>query len=422
MDRPDFLGLSSQTPQRVVSFPASQSLHASTASATTAISTGLARLDEALCPSSLDDFSGVAHQEAKGIPGGHVTEVFGPPGVGKTSLALNLPKPPLHPNPHPPPPPLPPPPPPQTFPPPNTTLLIIDSISALFQPYYPAPSDLKSRLSTPRTDRSQLSWLLNRRWNVTSDLASQLSKLAATHSMAVMALNQMHTRIKGLPRATLTPVLAGGGWETGVFARVGIYRDFVREGQYPDANAGRDGDSNEAGQAGRLRRVRFAEVMKRNGRAVLVRREEDTVVPFLIEMDGLHALDEPASSRRVETQKVVPEPELELPQTSEPDSGLRKETEQEHGQEPAKERTPEPELEREPLQNVQHQREQETEPEQENEPEQSLQGQQVQQEPTDSLDTTRKRKVDEIADSQDEDSDGEFGWNEDDDAGLLERH
>lgn len=32
----------------------------------------------------------------------------------------------------------------------------------------------------------------------------------------------------------------------------------------------------------------------------------------------------------------------------------------------------------------------------------------------------RKRKVDEIADSQDEDSDEEFGWVEGDDAGLSD--
>ena len=132
--------------------------------------------------------------------------------------------------------------------------------------------------------------------------------------------------------------------------------------------------------------------------------------------DGLHALDEPASSRRVETQKVVPEPELELSQALELDLDGRKEKEQERGQEPAKERTPEPELEGEAQQHAQQL-------EQETDPEQTLQGQQeAQQEPTESLDTTRKRKVDEIADSQDEDSDGEFGWNEDDDAGLLERH
>ncbi|KAI9037401.1 uncharacterized protein KD926_000364 [Aspergillus affinis] len=452
MNRSDFLGLSSQEPHRVVSFPASQSLHASTASAP-AISTGLSRLDEALCPSSPDDFPGLTGKETKGISEGHVTEVFGPPGVGKTALALSIasntlrtggkvvwidtgspipktrlrdfltsrtpssssPYPsPSNTNPipnlsqnllyihtrtlphllsllyHP----------PSSFPPPNITLLVIDSISAPFQPYYPAPSDLKARLSTTRTDKSQVSWLLNRKWSVTSDLAAQLSKLASTHHMAVLALNQIHTRIKGLPQATLTPVVAGGGWEAGVFARVGLYRDFVREGsQYQGRYSGGEEEEEEGGQGqttSRLRRVRFAEVMKRNGKAVMVRREEDTVVPFLIELDGLHAFDEPGSSHIVSTAQkpgeagnLIPDPDEGSTQTLKPD--------------------PEEELAVE------------QKPKQEQEQEQMLQNE-GQQEPTEPLDAkARKRKVDEIADSQDEDdSDGEFGWNEDDDVGLLE--
>ncbi|KAH8423701.1 uncharacterized protein LDX57_001458 [Aspergillus melleus] len=460
MNRADFLGLSSQEPHRVVSFPASQSLHASTASAT-AISTGLARLDEALCPSSPDDFPGLAGKDSKGISQGHVTEVFGPPGVGKTSLALSiasnalrtggkvvwidtgspLPKPRLkdflssrtssnpsssspYPSPcntdsipdlsqnllyihartlphllsllHRP---------PSSFPPPNTTLLVIDSISAPFQPYYPAPSDLKARLSTTRIDKSQQSWLVNRKWNVTSDLAAQLSRLATTNHMAVLALNQTHTRIRGLPQATLTPVVAGGGWETAVFARVGLYRDFVREGsQYQGRYSG--GEEEGERQRSRLRRVRFAEVMKRNGKAVMVRREEDTVVPFLIELDGLHALDEPGPSPSyLVTTAQNPDEAPKL--ISGPDVGPTQALESEAGEEP------------EVGQNPEHNPEQELE--QEPEQEQTLHdgGQEEPSEPLDA--TTRKRKVDEIADSQDEDSDGEFGWNEDDDVGLLER-
>lgn len=57
---------------RVFSISASQLLQASA----TAIRTGLSQLDEAVGPA-----------QCKGIPRGRVAEVFGPPGVGKTSLA-----------------------------------------------------------------------------------------------------------------------------------------------------------------------------------------------------------------------------------------------------------------------------------------------------------------------------------------------
>ena len=80
----------------MVPISASQSLYASTDAVSAppdAVSTGLPRLDEALCPGSAED--GVSsstgghssHSPPKGFCCGQVTEVYGPPGVGKTSLA-----------------------------------------------------------------------------------------------------------------------------------------------------------------------------------------------------------------------------------------------------------------------------------------------------------------------------------------------
>lgn len=107
MSTQDILGLSSQDPGwlftlrfssdiwlisivgRVISFPASQYLHASTASPVPgAISTGLPRLDQAISPVFSDESSQSSNDATlRGIPCGHVTEVFGPPGAGKTALA-----------------------------------------------------------------------------------------------------------------------------------------------------------------------------------------------------------------------------------------------------------------------------------------------------------------------------------------------
>lgn len=115
----------------------------------------------------------------------------------------------------------------------------------------------------------QIQWLMNRKWNVTSDLGNQLVKLAATHGLAILLVNQTHTRIRGQPRATLCPVLAGGTWENSVHVRIAIFRDFLPEDE---------GDSKG---------VHFAEVMKRAGKTLSLRLDEN-IVPFKIETVGLN--------------------------------------------------------------------------------------------------------------------------------------
>jgi hypothetical protein len=152
--------------------------------------------------------------------------------------------------------------PPPGFPPEDCNLLVIDSASGLFPSYFPNPTELRARLGQSKpVDKNQVQWLMNRSSNVTSDLANQLVKLATTNQMAVLALNQTRTRIKGQPRATLCPVLAGGSWESSINTRLVLYRDFADH-------------SSES--------VRFAEVMKKSGKILTLRLEEN-IIPFVID-------------------------------------------------------------------------------------------------------------------------------------------
>lgn len=176
--------------------------------------------------------------------------------------------------------------PPKNFPPPETTLLVIDSISSLFPAYFLSAAELKDRLTQGKIpDKPTLQWLLNRKWNVISDIATHLTRLAA-RNIAVLALNQTHTKIKGQPRATLHPVVAGGAWESNVQTRIVLYRDL------PD--------------------LRFAEVTKRGGRACPVRLGE-LIVPFRIGGDGLREVEEvksPAVTEQTPSRKRKAENEV----------------------------------------------------------------------------------------------------------------
>ncbi|KAJ5344761.1 DNA recombination and repair protein Rad51 C-terminal [Penicillium brevicompactum] len=185
----------------VVSISASQSLNAS--AGRDSIATGLPHLDAALA----------VDQQPGGILRGHVTEIFGPPGAGKTSLAANL----------------------AAFdcslnattdgvPPPGTNLIVIDSVSSFFTSYFPTAAELKEELAEGKlVDKAHLQWLLGRKPNIANDLGTHLARLAAKN-IAVLAINQSQTKIKEEREATLLPVLAGGAWEKTVQTRLAVYR------------------------------------------------------------------------------------------------------------------------------------------------------------------------------------------------------
>lgn len=190
--------------------------------------------------------------------------------------------------------------PPPHFPPQGTALLVVDTISGPFQSYFPNATEIKSRLglklgsnhplnsplpgqqqhartnqSAPTPERHQLQWLLNRKWNVASEMVTKITKLIANYhqqhgdqrQLAVILLNQTHTKIKGQPRPTLYPALAGGSWENHVHTRIVLYRDF---NLYPSHR-----ENSTA-------KIRFAEVMKRGGKVISARTDAN-IVSFVIE-------------------------------------------------------------------------------------------------------------------------------------------
>ncbi|KAL9107227.1 MAG: hypothetical protein Q9227_007851 [Pyrenula ochraceoflavens] len=235
---------------------------------------------------------------------GTVLEVYGPPGVGKTALAMQLTAaalksghhvvwldtgPPLvlerlqqflspdaslanfthirlnslahalallihaHPS----------------FPPPNTRLIILDSISPLVSTAFPLP--------IPGDPGHSQSLAANRRFPILKSLSTGLSRLASAHGLAVLVVNQCGTTIREIEglsrkRAVLRPAVQSTGWDEGVDARVCLFRDFVT-----DTNGRRAG--------------RFARIVRREKRAI--RAREGTKAEFEIWDGGIKEIIHP---------------------------------------------------------------------------------------------------------------------------------
>jgi hypothetical protein len=154
---------------------------------------------------------------------------------------------------------------PPSFPPQKSSLVVIDSLSTLIDNSYPRNVENKNKNEHTR-------WAAGRRFTVINELISMFSKFAALHDVAVLVTCQTITRIRGSSRALLVPAISGLEWENGVSTRLVLFRDWVRQGKSKDTA---DGD--------RLRKARFAGLVKVNGVTLADEGGVGSVVPFAIE-------------------------------------------------------------------------------------------------------------------------------------------
>ncbi|KAK5467137.1 hypothetical protein LTS15_000107 [Exophiala xenobiotica] len=293
------------------------------------ISTRLSALDSTLLPNELS-------LATPGIQRGCVTEIFGPPGVGKTTFGLQIAanalhtdheefhvlwvntgspliperlrqltagfiyKPPKHNAPssspltekdigsmiaekftyleahtlprvltlfmHP----------TRTLPSPKTGLIVVDDLSnLLLSSFSRNPKPLKA--AAPAAIKEKLEKrAAGRRFQIIESLGAAMSKMATLQNMAILVLSNATISLKGGQKATLKPALSSQAWDTAIYTRIMLFRDF------PD-------DDQEA-QLSKLetKALRYAEVQR------LARKEVYKLpVPFVILTDGLRQLDRP---------------------------------------------------------------------------------------------------------------------------------
>lgn len=156
----------------------------------------------------------------------------------------------------------------ETFPPSDTSLLVIDSVSTLFALAFPKANDDGSSNQTPIKKSDDAQWASGRRWAVMSDFISKLGKLAVTKNIAIMLISQTITKVRSETGAVLHPAISGNAWDAGIGTRVVLFRDWISR-----PNAGSNTERSESG-------ARFAGVIKAKG---INYEGAGRLVPFTIE-------------------------------------------------------------------------------------------------------------------------------------------
>ncbi|KAK1635138.1 P-loop containing nucleoside triphosphate hydrolase protein [Colletotrichum phormii] len=110
----------------------------------------------------------------------------------------------------------------------NSAVVVIDSLSALVNHAFPKAPD--GRKDPPRGKDLSLS---ARRLQALQYITSALQKLAATRDCAVVVLSQCATKMQLERSATLIPSINAGVWEQGMSTRVVLFRDWVWKEERP---------------------------------------------------------------------------------------------------------------------------------------------------------------------------------------------
>ncbi|KAF2145247.1 uncharacterized protein K452DRAFT_324951 [Aplosporella prunicola CBS 121167] len=324
MAHQDGANAASDTPSshRLPTVSASQALHKLKSGGSRAISTGLAQLDAQLVPRALGS-QPATNTIRGGLGRGQVTEIYGPPGVGKTVFGLQACKTVLNSGTHavwidagaplakprlkemlstpqihirngisssapaststpldkllgnfhhysthtlahllvlcihtP------------SFPPPGTSIVVIDSLSTLFDNAYPRTND------PSKAKPSDARWAAGRRYAVMNDLISKLGKMAAVRDITILLTNQVVTRFGS--GHGLVPAMASMEWDNGIANRMVLFRDWP-----PEQDKLSDVDEE------RSKRIRFVGLVKAGGIALGEPDGLGAIVPFTVERSGL---------------------------------------------------------------------------------------------------------------------------------------
>ncbi|CAF9927550.1 MAG: hypothetical protein ALECFALPRED_003740 [Alectoria fallacina] len=335
----DTNNFSSSSPHRLPTVSASQALQNITSTPRRPISTGLRGLDVFLQGKEHEASSQTA--APGGVSRGEVTEIYGPPGVGKTTIAMQIAASALHSGgsvvwvdssyeiiglrlmdmlsglhitegearsdpasadeyldnfhhfttptlPHllallthqs------------SSFPPTETSLIVVDSISTLFSLAFPKTAENANSQQPPVKKTDTAHWVSGRRWAVMGDFISKISRLAATKNIAILLTSQTTTRIRSETGAVLHPAISGAAWDTGISTGIVIFRDWMFQASEVASSQGEY-----------VPGIRFAGVVKAKG---ISYEGVGKVVTFVIEKTRLREITADWTETRLNGSPVL---------------------------------------------------------------------------------------------------------------------
>ncbi|PGG95942.1 hypothetical protein AJ79_09797 [Helicocarpus griseus UAMH5409] len=161
--------------------------------------------------------------------------------------------------------------PPKVFPPNDTGLIVVDSISSLFTSEYRTrlpPKNRRPKFTAINTETNEE----RTRWKIIGNLVMNLKKLAAKFNCVVIAINEMASRFREGQPPVLHESLSGVTWDSGIATRIVLCWHWL-----PPRFRSRV----------RMKRVRLAEVV-RTEKIGLLHGRSQRVVPFVIKKGGLY--------------------------------------------------------------------------------------------------------------------------------------
>lgn len=136
----------------------------------------------------------------------------------------------------------------------HTDLVVFDSLAILVDMTY-SRANLDHQPGTKKADGNKTD--SERKQGVTAEIAAKFVRMASVANTTILVTSHVVTRIRFQLEAVLVPALSGNEWDSAIFAKIELFRDWTQA----------KGESQEdAAEARKYNAARFARVVKSGNR------------------------------------------------------------------------------------------------------------------------------------------------------------